>query len=100
MRFGSGPPDRASPDRPRAEIQGCLHGLRHDDAAREHLLLGTIVVRLEALGLSSLKFARSRRLLLIAALAVACSRPATLVGTELDARPAPDFTLTDALTTQ
>ena len=41
-----------------------------------------------------------RRLLLIAALAAACSQPAALIGTELDSRPAPDFTLTDALTDQ
>ncbi len=41
-----------------------------------------------------------RGLLLLAALAAACSQPAALVGTELDARPAPDFTLTDALTGQ
>ena len=41
-----------------------------------------------------------RRLLLIAAFASACSQPAALVGTELDMRPAPDFTLTDALTGQ
>jgi len=41
-----------------------------------------------------------RRLLLIAAFAAACAKPAALVGTELDMRPAPDFTLTDALTGQ
>src|SRR2546428_6875002 len=41
-----------------------------------------------------------RRLLLIAAFASACSQPAALVGTELDMRPAPDFTVTAALTGQ
>jgi protein SCO1/2 len=40
------------------------------------------------------------RLMLFAVLAVTCSAPARLVGTELGAAPAPDFTLTDALTGQ
>ncbi len=42
----------------------------------------------------------ARRLLLGAALVVACSRPAPLGGTELGAQPAPEFTLTDALTSK
>jgi protein SCO1/2 len=38
------------------------------------------------------------RLVLLAVLVATCSGPAGLVGTELGAAPAPDFTLTDALT--
>lgn len=40
------------------------------------------------------------RLILLAVLIATCSAPAQLVGTELGAAPAPDFTLTDALSGQ
>ena len=46
------------------------------------------------------RVALARGLVLGAALIAACSRPITLVGTVLDARPAPEFTLTDALSSQ